>query len=79
MKAKGSIITACIIFALASFLPGCSVPSNNNTDIIQEKEEPKVLTIYNGRQEKFIIPLVEKFEKDKIGRASCRERVYACV
>ena len=52
MKAKGLVITACIIFALTSFLSGCSVPSNNNTGIIQEKEEPKVLTIYNGRQEK---------------------------
>ena len=64
MKVKGLVITACIIFALTSFLSGCSVPSNNNISIIQEKEEPKVLTIYNGRQEKFIIPLVEKFEKD---------------
>ncbi|HNU79288.1 MAG TPA: extracellular solute-binding protein [Bacillota bacterium] len=80
MKVKGLVITACIIFALTSFLSGCSVPSNNNISIIQEKEEPKVLTIYNGRQEKFIIPLVEKFEKDtgiKVNLISGKATEYA--
>lgn len=80
MKIKDLIIAICAVFTIASFLPGCTVSTNNDTGAIQGEEESKELTIYSGRQEKFIVPMVEKFEKDtgiKVNLISGKATEYA--
>lgn len=80
MKIKSLVIFTCIILTMTVFLSGCTVSNNNSADITEGQEEPKVLTIYNGRQEKFIIPMVEKFEKDtgiKVNLISGKATEYA--
>jgi len=78
-RIKFLIIIICIITTIGFLLSGCTV-STNDTDSIQSKEEPREITVYSGRQEKFIVPLVEKFEKDtgiKVNLISGKATEYA--
>lgn len=73
-KNRYMMILISIMFILATLLTGCS------SDIGEVKEEKKEVTIYSGRQEKFALPFVEKFEKEtgiKVNLISGKATEYA--
>lgn len=90
-KTRYFSVLICIIFAVSILLTGC-MPASDKSPVVQnqeepkneameeQKEEPKELTIYSGRQEKFALPFTEKFEKEtgiKVNLISGKATEYA--
>ena len=81
---KISFVIAIIFLSFALVLTGCTRIEKADRLNANESDlaigEPKVLTIYNGRQEKFIIPMVERFEQQtgiKVNLISGKATEYA--
>lgn len=79
---KRILIIAIFTLTVTLIFSGCmpkESPVKANIEV-PAAEEPKELTIYSGRQEKFIIPMVERFEKQtgiKVNLISGKATEYA--
>ncbi|KOA20729.1 iron uptake protein A1 precursor [Clostridium homopropionicum DSM 5847] len=79
-KNRYLVFLISIMFILAALMTGCTSSKIDGSDIGEVKEEAKELTIYSGRQEKFALPFVEKFEKEtgiKVNLISGKATEYA--
>lgn len=71
------LVLVIIISCLALVFAGCTTTEK---PVVSSTEEAKELTIYSGRQEKFIIPMVERFEQQtgiKVNLISGKATEYA--
>lgn len=79
-KNRYLVVLISIMFIFATFFTGCISSKVDSSHSGEAKEEAKELTIYSGRQEKFVVPLVEKFEKEtgiKVNLISGKATEYA--
>jgi len=82
LLSKAILIVSVFILSMVIILSGCMPKISSVEKDIDDSmaEEPKKLTIYSGRQEKFIIPMVERFEQQtgiKVNLISGKATEYA--